>query len=157
MSINKIIVIFGIILALFAGIVFYQFNTKQGKASNLPTGKITIDGHIFTVEVAKQQLEQEIGLSNRNDLPQDRGMLFVFEKPGYYNFWMKDMRFPLDIIFIQGDKVVSIAENVPTPKPEINNPPLIQSAALSDRVLEINAGLSEKYNIKKNDQVKIEM
>ena len=45
------------------------------------------------------------GLSERQSLAEDKGMLFLFEKPDHYAFWMKGMEFPLDIIFINGDKI----------------------------------------------------
>ncbi len=160
MSLNRIIAIFGIVLVIFAGIVFYQFNkstgTKSSRSDSLtPSSKVVINNHTFHVTVAKTSEEQQRGLSGLNSLPSDQGMLFLFDKPDYYSFWMKNMKFPIDIIFIKDDKVVSIVENA---KPQSDtNPPIYQPEAPINRVLEINAGLSKKYNIKKGDRVEIDL
>ena len=70
-------------------------------------------------------------------------MLFVFDKPDTYGFWMKDMRFPIDIIWISGDKVIYVLSEVhPDSYPNLFKPPIPV-----DKVLEINAGLSRKLGI----------
>lgn len=146
-KINKITLVLAgvILLVIFAGI--YRTPAKP---------RATINGHTFALEVAQSEKEKELGLSNRDSLPQDRGMLFVFEQPSYATFWMKDMRFPIDIIFINQDRIVSIIENAPIPASKRAGLPLYRPENPSDKALEINAGLSKKYNFKKGDKVKIE-
>src|SRR4026208_1251957 len=73
---------------------------------------VTINGHTLNIEIAQTQIEREKGLSGRDTLPENSGMLFVFDKPDYYAFWMKDMKFPLDFIWIRDQKVVQITEGV---------------------------------------------
>lgn len=68
---------------------------------------------------------------------------------------MKEMRFPIDIIYIKGGIVTTVIKNAQIPD-ESNNLPIYQPTEKSDKVLEINSGLSEKYNIKKGSSVKIE-
>jgi uncharacterized membrane protein (UPF0127 family) len=82
-------------------------------------------------------------------------MLFLFKRTDNYSFWMKDMRFPIDIIFIGGDKVVTIFQNVPV-SPN-NNLPVYTTKTKADKVLEINAGLAEKYNIRIGTEVRISL
>src|SRR5690349_12394377 len=65
------------------------------------TPRITIDNATFSVVVAKTPEEREKGLSGRDSLAQNSGMLFVFDHPDTYTFWMKGMKFPLDMIFIK--------------------------------------------------------
>jgi len=77
-------------------------------------------------------------------------MLFLFDKSGRYAFWMKDMKFPLDFIWIAGDKVVDIDENIP---PDYSG--TLKPETPVDKVLEINAGVCEKYGIKKGDEVRL--
>jgi hypothetical protein len=92
MSLNRIIILFVIIVIIFAGVIFFQYNGKNlsfGKRA-LPTQKVTIDNHTFTAEVATTSADQQIGLSGRTSLAQDRGMLFVFSKTDIYPFWMKE-------------------------------------------------------------------
>lgn len=84
------------------------------------------------------------GLSDRQSLPQDQGMLFIFNSAGKECFWMKDMNFPLDIIWLNSDKrVVTIKENVaPETYPESFCPD-----APAQYVIEVNAGVAKKSNI----------
>ncbi len=155
MSMNKIIIIFGIILVIFAAIVSYQFSSKKNIPATTDLGKATvsINDHTFQVEIATTSASQQLGLSGRKSLGQDRGLLFLFDKPDYYSFWMKDMLFPIDIIYIDNEKVVSIIHEAQPPKTA--NPEIFQPDAPSDSVLEINAGLAKKYTIKKGDTVTV--
>ena len=83
-------------------------------------------------------------------------MLFPFEKADYYSFWMKNMKFPIDIIYINKNHIVTIHQNIKPPKTKEESLPIYKPEDPSDTVLEINAGLSEKYKFKKGDTVKTE-
>lgn len=113
----------------------------------------TLNDHKFSLTVAKEPKDIEVGLSKQTNLAQDAGMLFLFSASDYYPFWMRDMKFPLDIIFIKNDKVVTVFQDVQPPKSQNENIPVYKPSAPSNRVLEINAGLSKKYNIKEGDSV----
>ena len=147
---NKVIIIFVIILLIFGGVIFYQFATHPA-----PKSKVTINTHTFAVKTASSAAQQQQGLSGVKSMPQDQGMIFIFDQAAKYPFWMKEMKFPLDIIFIRDNKIVQIFQNVPAPKDSKTQLPIYQPVAPADRVLEINAGLSKKYDFKKNDEVKI--
>lgn len=114
-----------------------------------------INGKTFSLYIAQTEQEREKGLSIFDSIPQNKGMLFIFNKEDYYTFWMKDMKFPIDIIFIDKNKIVEIFKNVPVQKG--NDLPTYSSKEKSDRVLEINAGLSDKYGFKKGDSVTIKL
>ena len=140
-----------VILSAFIGFHFMQ--KVNSPAYQEPS--ITIRNHTFTIEIADTNEAQAKGLSYRTSLNQDTGMLFVFEKPSLYTFWMKDMHFPLDILFIKDNIIVTIHENVPNPP---SNTPLNQLPAYAPKqpanyVLEINAGLSQKYGFREGDEV----
>ena len=156
---NKIVALFGLIFLFFAVIVFFQVNAKT--IANLfhrsPTSKVSINSVTFEVELVRTQKELMHGLSGRSSLAQNQGMLFVFEKPSYYSFWMRDMKFPLDIIFILDNKVVRVFENMPAAAANDTNPPQFGSDVLSDKVLEINAGAAKKNKIKAGDTVRFEL
>lgn len=96
------------------------------------------------VLVATSSADQERGLGGRASLPADQGMLFVFPVPGSYAFWMKDMEFPLDIVWIGSDEVVAgVTSGIPADSfPSTYLPPRPISY-----VLELNAGAAEKYGI----------
>ena len=153
MSLNKIIIGFIVILLLFSAFIVLQIDKNPA-----PKAKVTIDNQTFSVEIATTSAEQQLGLSGRNSLPQDQGMLFVFKTPERYAFWMKGMKFPLDIIFIKDNKIVSISHNVPAPKDaNESNLPIITPDAPANRTLEINAGLASKYDFQKGDDVGIKL
>lgn len=152
MSLSKIIIAFLLLLVVFAGVIFYQFS--QGAA---PAGKATVKEHTFNVFLALTPEEQQKGLSGRNGLGKDQGMLFIFDKPGDLTFWMKDMKFPIDIIFINGNRIVSIAENAPAPKSPEETLPLYRATGPADKVLEINAGLAKEYDLKPGDTLTFEL
>ena len=151
------LLMFALLLALVAGVVFAQNYLKTKTLfpfKKNPT--VTINGHKFQVTVARSQKEQEIGLSETKSLPQNQGMIFLFEKSAYYSFWMKNMKFPIDIIYINGDQIVTIQNNV-QPAKEQESPILYTSTEPSDKVLEINAGLTKQYDFKKGQPVKIDL
>lgn len=146
---KKITIILGIILLIFVAIITFQVNKSA-------TSIITINSASFQVELARTQKEQVRGLSGRESLPKDTGMLFLFDKPLYHSFWMRGMKFPLDIIFILNDKVMAVYENLP-PASEAINPPIYGSEVIADKVLEINAGEAGKNNIKIGNTVFFEI
>ena len=98
--------------------------------------------------LAKSDKDRMKGLSGRNSLPEDQGMLFIFEKKGTYGFWMRDMKFNIDIIFIDDNKVVNIVENAPS-SAQAPNLTVYHPDSPVNRVLELNAGGAKKYDIKK--------
>jgi len=119
----------------------------------LPTAEI--NGHIFSLFLAKTEQEQAIGLAKFNKINKNQAMLFLFPKADYYSFWMKNMKFPIDIIFINGNRVVDVFKKVPVwPN---DNLPVYTTDAKADKVLEINAGLSDKYKIKIGTEVRLEL
>jgi len=109
---------------------------------------IKIDEKTFSVELAVTKDERELGLSGRNYLENDRGMLFIFDKPDIQRFWMKDMNFSIDIIWISSDfEVVGIERSAsPETFPEIFSSPEPVSF-----VLEVNSGKAS--DIKIGDEV----
>jgi uncharacterized membrane protein (UPF0127 family) len=134
-------IIFILLLIVFLAIFcFFYLNFRL----------VSIDKKVFLAKRAVSQAELEKGLGNRKSLCQKCAMIFEFKKTGQYQFWMKDMRFDLDIIWINDGKIAYITKNVSFKSLSIINPQVN-----SQNVLEINAGLSDKYNFKIGDQVKI--
>jgi uncharacterized membrane protein (UPF0127 family) len=98
---------------------------------------------IFPVEVAAESEKRIKGLSGRASLESGTGMLFIFEKSDRFRFWMREMEFSLDIVWISsGCKVVDISVDVPFPDPDtaLNDLPRYSPEALARYVLEINSG-----------------
>ncbi len=111
----------------------------------LSVGPVIID--IEIVDTAAKRIQ---GLSNRTSLADQSGMLFIFPQPGRHSFWMKDMNFPLDFIWIRSGRVVQISTNVPATQPAVTLTP----DSLVDQVLEIPAGFIDKNGIKVGDEVR---
>ena len=109
---------------------------------SVPT--VTFDGVSFNVEIAQTPQERAKGLMFRESMPGNHGMLFVFEKDGPLAFWMKNTLIPLDMVFI--DENMSVVD-VLTASP-CKEDPCPNYKSRGRYVLEINAGLAEKYDIK---------
>ena len=87
--------------------------------------------------------ERAQGLSDRPDLAPDTGMLFIYRQQNRYSFWMRNMHFPLDILWISANCIVADASlNVPPPEPgqTTDQLPRYSPAVPVQYVLEINAG-----------------
>ena len=113
-------------------------------------------GVTYAVDVAVKPEDRQQGLSGRETMAQDTGMLFVFEEEQPLTFWMKDMRFPLDIIWIDGQcRLIDVAAEVPTPLPNAENAdiPRVQSPLPARYVLELNAGEWARAGLSPGDQV----
>jgi uncharacterized membrane protein (UPF0127 family) len=117
---------------------------------------VTIGDASFAVELAVTQQQQAQGLSGRPGLAPGTGMLFIFGSEGLHSFWMKDMRFPLDMVWISAEyAVVDITEDVPPPDPgqTTSDLPTYMPAEPVQYVLEINAGEAESADIRIGDMV----
>lgn len=158
MTLNRAAIIVGVLIVLILGVwAFLNLRPFLGGVFGGPTGEVTVNGQTFKVEIADTPEKREIGLSKKNSLPDDRGMLFIFDTPDYYSFWMKEMQIPIDIIYINSDKVVSVYENLQPAENENSPLPIYKPTAPSDKVLEINAGLSKEHNIKPGDTLQVEL
>lgn len=133
----KRIYILGAIGALLFGVLLLR--------SDRVSPYVTAGEMQIPVTIADSPAQRERGLSGTESLSKGTGKLFIFERPGTYGFWMKDMQYPIDIVWIDaGWKVVGVAAQVlPESYPEMVYPP---SEVLY--VLELNAGEASGDNFK---------
>ena len=111
---------------------------------------ITLKDIPITVDVAVNDAERERGLGGRDGLAENQGMLFVFTQDGNYPFWMKDMKFAIDILWISSTgEVVHI---VPSLSPS-TYPNSYQSPTLARYVLELPAGWAASHHVAEGDAV----
>lgn len=96
------------------------------------------------------EAERRLGLSGRESMPKNEGMLFIFDRPGRYAFWMKGMKFPLDFIWISGDKITEITGKVGIDQMNLRPQQPV------DKILEVNSGWAAEHQIKIGDTVKYE-
>lgn len=115
-----------------------------------PEGCTQIGNGCFALERVDRGQTRERGLSGRESLASDRGMMFVFDDLGEQCMWMKDMRFALDIIWLDETGIVQkIEQNIhPTSFPQS-----FCSSGETKYVVELNAGSVEKISLKQGDKV----
>lgn len=141
-----------ILVLVVLGGVFFGFKGKQ----NLKKGELRINDQVFKVEIADTMMARAQGLSGREKLADDEGMLFLFDSPGRHGFWMKDMKFAIDIVWIRGDKIVGFAENVqPEPGKSVFGLITYYPPEPVDKVLEIQAGAVAREGFRVDDVVEI--
>lgn len=124
------------VLALLGGVLFWTFSYNE-KVVLFPKA-VTLDGRSYTLELAKTDISRARGLGGRSSLCDTCAMLFIFDTTEAHPFWMKDMQFPLDIVWLEDDRVVSVARNIPFDSQEILYPEVP-----ANRVLELHAGGAE--------------
>ena len=108
--------------------------------------KITIGNKSYNVSIAKNEEDQIKGLQGVHTLPEDEGVLFVFEEPGEVGFWMKDTLIPLDIIYINDDdEVIAVEQGTPGNETILEHPDV-------KYVLEVN----KDSGVKIGDELEIE-
>ena len=124
--------------------------SEEASAATIPV-TITAAGkaHVFNVEVARTDAEQDRGLMFRTSLPADGGMIFPFKKPRIGSFWMKNTLIPLDMVFIRADGSIDrIAENT---IPESLEP--VVSGGEVSAVLELAGGTAARLGIDETAKV----
>ena len=132
----------------------FSFNCLSHAHSQETLKTVCVKDVCVQAEVVDTDAARQLGLMFRENLPEGRGMLFVFEDEGRYGFWMKNMRFPIDIIWIDKEKrVVDIKPDLyPCPEScEIFSP---RDKALY--ALEVYAGFARRNKIEIGDKVSID-
>lgn len=140
----------GVVLVLLGGWIIYS-----GISSRLArNARATINSQTINLLVADEPHEITAGLGNRESLERDSGMLFIMPEPIIPNFWMKDMKFPIDFIWIDEEmKIVAI-----TPSIGVDSYPITFAPPSPVKyVLEVNAGLSAHYGWLPGDSVELNL
>ncbi len=142
----RTLIVIGIILFLGVWAVF----SLEKKYMQAERQIIRVGDQELSVDVADTLQLQIRGLSGRQSLEEQEGMLFVYENPRVLSFWMKDMHFSIDIIWIDGSGVITgIAANVfPDTFPQT-----FSSMIPVQYVLEVPAGWAERHGVAPGDQV----
>ena len=109
--------------------------------------KAQIGNMTYQLEVAETLEQKGQGLSGRKSMAKDKGMIFVFPKTSYHAFWMKDMHFALDFIWLEGSRVVDITENV------MMKADSFSGRKMHNKVIELNAGQVKAAQVKIGDSV----
>lgn len=147
--ITSFVLISGIVVA---GFIFHFTNKSTLKNDVIKTATVVLKSKSIGVRVADTDDSRTQGLSGTIELLPDTGMLFIFDHPAKYSFWMKEMNYPIDIVWIDSDKkIVHIEQNVsPNTFPKSFSP---TSPALY--VLEVPAGFAQTNHIFIGDSISI--
>jgi uncharacterized membrane protein (UPF0127 family) len=116
-----------------------------------------LGGREFHLDITDTPLLQAQGLSRRASIPADGGMLFVFDHPDRYTFWMKDMEFPIDIFWVYNGTIVFIKEHAPPPLPGTSDIALerFRPPELADTVIETRANVAADLGISTGQSVRV--
>ena len=126
----------------------------DGDESSDPRTVVEVGGASVTAEVADDVPSRQRGLSGRDRLAPDAGMLFL-EPNDSPQFWMKGMRFPIDIVWIRNGRVVDVTADVPPPAGDNAPLPTYSPERPANRVLEVNAGWAEDHGVERGDPVRV--
>src|SRR3989338_6532280 len=123
-----------------------------GCTDQLTVSFATLEGTtMITAEIADVPKERALGLMYRESLPENAGMLFIFPDLNYRTFWMKNVKFSIDLIFV--DSGLNVNE-VKTVQPCTAEPcPVYPSEFPAQYVIEVNAGFAEKHGIRAGTKV----
>lgn len=127
---------------------------ESGGAGTPPEGHVEIRGKQIAIEIAEGPAEQAKGLGERDALAWGTGMYFPYERPGFYAFWMKGMRFSIDIVFLRDGRIVDLHPQVPFEAG--GNGPTVRPRELVDAVLEVPAGYAAANGWQRGDRVRFE-
>lgn len=149
------------LLLIILGCTYYTFN-KSGSnifgtlnQSGLERKELRVSSSTITVEIADSPQKRNQGLSGRVNLDPNSGMLFVYPDKDKHRFWMKDMKFPLDFIFIRDGSIVDMIANVPIPLSgqKDSSLPIYEPIEPINMMLEVNSGFILSNNVKVGDKV----
>lgn len=118
--------------------------------TELATCKMTIGSKTYQLEMARTSAEQEKGLMKRDSMPEDHGMIFTFEEDRLQQFWMKDTRFPLDIIFLDHSGLVVSVSTM-----QAYDLGTTSSVAPAQYAIELNIGQAKAAGVEKGQTLKI--
>ncbi len=129
-----------IVIQTFVRVIIPRGSQTEMIASTTPP-VVIIGTTTIPVELARTSVAQERGLSGRTSLATGTGMFFFFDRPNYYGFWMKEMNFPIDMVWISATGTIThIVANAATS----SYPQVFIPRQPSLYVLEVNAGTAKQ-------------
>ncbi len=118
----------------------------------------TPQGTLISAEIADTPAKRSQGLMFRTNMPHNHGMLFIFDKPGHWTFWMKNTKMSLDILWIDAlGEVVHLEQNVSICTRTDEGCPRYHTLKESRYVLELKAGMARQFEIKAGSTLKINL
>lgn len=122
-------------------------NLKDGAKTEIRANDVRVIAEVMRSDVKRQQ-----GLSGRERLAEGEGMVFIFDREEAYSFWNKDMKFPIDVVWLARGKVAGVAS---LPVYDGQTPAIITAPAPVDVVLEVPVGFASAYAIMVENSIEI--
>lgn len=146
-----VFILFLVSLVFISTVFFFSFN--QGGNENLEV-LIGNGSENFTVylEKAENPQERSRGLMNRKNLPEEEGMIFIYDEESSRSFWMKNTRIPLDIIFVSESGIINDIDRA-DPEPGVADEDLERYRGEAMYVLELNQNFTSSRNISENNRI----
>jgi len=132
----------GLILAVFVGLALLFMPAK-----------VRLGGQTIAVDVADDEAERKAGLGGRQSLDEGTGMLFIFDSNDRQGIWMKDMEFPIDVIWLSADKKIVHIESDMQPD---SYPAVFRPDENARYVIEVPAGFAAKHHIHEGQQAEFD-
>lgn len=140
-----------VVILLTAGVLRLQQFLRDRKPVVRP---YELAGRVFEVEVADTDGKREKGLGDRDAIARDHAMLFPMGEEKYWVFWMKGMRFPIDIIWLKDGKVVDIHHDVPVAASQsLADLATYSPIEAADTVFEVAAGVARELGVEPGDEL----
>jgi uncharacterized membrane protein (UPF0127 family) len=154
MSRGRITLIAVAVVAVVAVAAVALAGGEEGGKNGAGRAIVTLGDASVRAEIASDSASLRRGLSGRDRLGADDGMLFVLPDDSP-SFWMKGMRFPIDIVWIRNGRVVDVTADVPPPSGAGASLPTYSPARPADRALEVNAGWAARHDVGRGDVARL--
>jgi len=154
---KRIIILVIFIIFFIAGFIYQSrliYEPMLILENSAGIAEVKINEDIFTVFIADDAKEKRRGLIGHKSLSKNSGMLFIFDSPSIPHFWMKDMQFSIDIIWIYQNQIIGWSENA-LPQPSVLSDELViyYPPSLVNMVLEVAAGTVRESDMRIGDMV----
>ncbi|MDO8669322.1 MAG: DUF192 domain-containing protein [Candidatus Buchananbacteria bacterium] len=151
---KKISLVITVAVIFILALLLWLLDFFSLKPLSFKDKKVIIAGQEINVKIARTPSEQSLGLGKTKTLAENNGLFFVYNNYVIPSYWMKDMEFPIDIIWIKDNMVMGYEKDL---KPQGNNAnlPIYQPKTFINYVLEVNAGFADKHGLKIGDRVEI--
>jgi uncharacterized membrane protein (UPF0127 family) len=144
-----LLIVWGVFALSLALVLALTGSDENGQAADGDVVRVRVSGVPVTAEVAATEGSRARGLAGHRRLAAGAGMLFVFDRTGSHDFWMQGVDFPLDMIWIRGNRVAGVTRQAP-PESQSGRR-LFPSPGPVDRVLEVPGGWASREAVGAGD------
>jgi uncharacterized membrane protein (UPF0127 family) len=142
----------GLILLALVTTIFFRLASASCNQEYREDRRLNISGQSLKVQVVRTPADLSKGLGGKSCISADQAMLFEFNRPGKYSFWMKDMNFPIDIVWLDADRKVTQVKAWVAPE---TFPDSFGNKRPAQFVLELKAGQASRLDIEQGNHINL--